>query len=156
MCHFEMHTKATKSWNALKRWTGEWREGAWLTPTMQKIRRYVLEYMNIKGGRLFLYTFRNCQKHIKMTGHAKIRICSSQGDFSEFPRHTYGCSALSSSPWSELWYLFGGGFTGGRTQAKPMSSGLGRWCGFEQWGPFEDQLMGGCHPALVSLSAAKL
>lgn len=151
-----MHTKATKSWNALKRWTGEWREGAWLTPTMQKIRRYVLEYMNIKGGRLFLYTFRNCQKPIKMTGHAKIRICSSQGDFSEFPRHTYRCSALSSSLWSELRYLFGGGCTGGRTQAKPMSSGLKMWYSFKQWGPFEDQLMEGCHPFLVSLSAAKL
>lgn len=91
-----MHTKATKSWNALKRWTGEWREGAWLTPTMQKIRRYVLEYMNIKGGRLFPYTFRNCQKKIKMTGHAKRCICSSQGDFRRFPRPTYWYLALSS------------------------------------------------------------
>lgn len=96
MCHFEMHTKATKSWNALKRWTGEWRVGAWLTPAMQKIRRYVLEYMNIKGGRLFLYTFRSCQKNIKMMGHAKRCICSSQGDVNGFPRQTSQRSASSS------------------------------------------------------------
>lgn len=38
-----------------------------MTPAMQKIRRYMLKCMNTKRGRLFLYTFRNCQRNIKMT-----------------------------------------------------------------------------------------
>ena len=107
--------QSNKIMKSIKRWTGEWRVGTWLAPAMQKIRCCVLEYMNIKGGRLFLYTFRNCQKNIKMMGHAKRCICSSQGNLSGFPRQTSGCCALSSIHCPELWHLWGGDCAARRT-----------------------------------------
>ena len=98
MCHFEMHTKATKSWNALKRQTGEWRVGAWLAPAMQKIRCCVLEYMNTKGARLSLCTFRNChRKKSKCWAMLKRCICSSLGDCTTFPGQTSWCCLIKSS-----------------------------------------------------------
>lgn len=47
---------------------------------MQKIRCYVLEYVNLKGAGCF-YTYLEIvkKKHQNDTGHDKRRICSSQG-----------------------------------------------------------------------------
>lgn len=119
-----MHTKAAKSWNAWKWWTGERRDGVWLTPTMQKIRRYVLEYMNLKGAGCFYTYLEIVKKNIKMTGHEKRCICSSQGTSLGFLDRHHDALPFQVFSASELWYVFGGGFTSGGSQAKPISSGL--------------------------------